>query len=85
MSEHIEVSVCAGCGILEMAKDSVTHKPACPICGSKIFKTATLPDKLRCNDCGVEKLTEKILKMYKAPPVYKHGRGTYYCGCYGWD
>lgn len=85
VSNVAEASVCANCGILEMAKDSITNEPACAICGGKDFIMSTLPEELKCDDCNKVTKTEKILKMWKSPPFYHSKRGTYYCGCYGWD
>ena len=82
-TNNILVSVCAGCGMSQIARDSKTNEPACPICGVNQFISVTLPDELKCNDCNTVTKTEKILRMWKLPPFYKHGKGTYYCGCKG--
>lgn len=84
MSE-VTVQVCAGCSLQQMARDSTTHEPACPICGSKEFISSTLPEELKCDDCDKVTKTEKILKMWKEPPFYNSKRKTYYCGCRGFD
>jgi rubredoxin len=81
----VEVSVCTGCGMSQIARNMKTDEPACPICGGKGFENVTLPKALTCTSCKITKKIEDILKTYNKPPFYKHGTNGYYCGCRGWD
>ena len=80
----LKVKVCSKCGHILMASDMVGN-PACPICDGKDFQDVDLPERLECIYCKKEKSIEEILKIWKNPPFYQHGTGTYYCGCRGWD
>ena len=77
------VTVCKGCGTKMMATDS-EGKPACPICiglnpESGIPLEVDMPDTVKCSYCKKEIPTKPSL------PFLDSKRGTYYCGCRGWD
>jgi hypothetical protein len=79
----MKVTVCKGCGNRMQAKDEQGND-ACAICigislDSGIPIEVEIPDRVKCHYCGVEVKTTPNL------PFLDSKRGTYYCGCRGWD
>jgi uncharacterized Zn finger protein (UPF0148 family) len=81
----LKILSCKGCGMSQFARDTKTGEPACPICGSREFGMVELPEALTCDTCHTERSLNAIIRSHGSPPFYKHGSGTYYCGCRGWD
>jgi len=85
----ITTKVCKGCGSQIQATDGKGN-PACPICiginkDSGIVVEINHPDVYMCEICKKERKTKELLKCWKNIPFANPSRGTYYCGCRGWD
>lgn len=80
----MKVPVCGGCGTAFFAVDS-KGKPACPICLDGSTEYVDMPSSFTCSSCGRKSKTKDILKLYRDVPFANPSKGTYYCGCHGWD
>ena len=82
MEEYVKV--CANCGLIAMATDS-KGKDTCPVCDSKEFTLAPMPEKISCIHCKKEYTLEELKKIWTTIPFYDAKTKTFYDGCRGWE
>lgn len=92
----VKIVFCKGCGAKLGDCKNGLGEVVCVMCAgiepeSGVPVTMELPETIHCSDCDstmtLNQDTGRYCEHWKdgIPPFFNAKRGTYYCGCRGWD